>query len=219
MFLRLPQAQNIPIGGCQHEGSEDDGGSAAPGHLRSLPRAGRALHRSAAADSCLSHPLLRSLPGHPLPAGRCQPDSRDCSMAAASLPPRLAEASWLPAHGQRRSHSAFGSFSFSAHLGALRLCPGTTGSTPGVRQEEEEEEKEGPKSFSLTSPVTISCPCLPLTPLCPGKCHCTPGLCPGASCSFQRRRGMIRIFSFEIKQIIAQAFCKQIRVGRSVSSW
>jgi len=38
-------------------------------------------------------------------------------------------------------------------------------------------------------------------------------------CSYRRRRGEIRVFSFEIKQIIAQAFCKQIRVGRSESGW
>lgn len=82
-----------------------------------------------------------------------------------------------------------------------------------------------PELLPVLTCVTSS-PCPLLIPLCPGRCHCTPGLpslispsCPGASCSFQRRRGKIRIFSFEIKQIIAQAFCKQIRVGRSESSW
>lgn len=127
------------------------GGSAAPGHLRSPPRApgaGQALHRSAAADSCLSHPLLRSLPGHPFPAGHCQPDSRDCSMAAASRsasrpPARRGIAAAVPADS-RCSGSGFHSFPFFHASGSA--------SAPWGCAEEE------PKSFSLSSPVTTSSP-------------------------------------------------------------
>lgn len=127
------------------------GGSAAPGHLRSPPRApgaGRALHRSAAADSCLSHPLLRSLPGHPFPAGHCQPDSRDCSMAAASRsasrpPARRGIAAAVPTDS-RCSGSGFHSFPFFH-------TSGTASAQWGCAEEE-------PKSFSLSSPVTTSSP-------------------------------------------------------------
>lgn len=86
--------------------------------------------------------------------------------------------------------------SFSLHVAGFWLSPGSTGSTHGGGQ--------GARSHRHHQ---VPVPLRHLDPLCPGTCHGARGLqvCPPVSgravrlCSYKRRRGEIRVFSFEIK--------------------